>query len=242
MPIILDLVKHAARSNVYHPVFLQHNTMKHILNSLTAFLFFLSMALPLSAQQSGWVLKSNKDNVKVYYKKTSDVYELKLTTSMKVPPSGIVLLFNEIDQYAVWGYKILSARLIKTISESEVYYHSKIDFPWPIDDRDVVMHSKIEQNPTTKVVTCKSVAAPDLIPAETGFIRMRNSRTTWTLVPSPDGWTYIEYYIYSSPGGSIPDWLVNTAIDVGPRETIKSMKQILKSPRFQNAQLAHIKD
>jgi START domain len=190
--------------------------------------------------QTGWTLKSNKDNVKVYYRKTTDIHELKLTTSIKAPLSGLVLLFDEVELYPKWGYKVVSARKIKVVSNTEMYYQSKIDFPWPADDRDVVMHTKLEQNPTTKVIVSSSTAAPDLIPAEKDYLRMRNSRTTWTLVPSPDGWTYVEYYIYSSPGGTIPDWMINAAIDVGPRETIKTMKVLLQQARYQNAKLDYI--
>jgi hypothetical protein len=194
------------------------------------------------SQSNNWILKSNKDGVKVYYKKTSDVYEIKLTTSIQVPLSGIVLLFNEVDNYPKWGYKIMSSQVIKKVSDNEVYYHSKIDFPWPMDDRDIVMHTKLEQNPSNKVITSVSNAIPDMLPTEKGFLRIRNSVTKWTLVPSADGWVYVEYYIYSNPGGSLPDWLVNSAIEVGPRETIKSIKNMVKQERYQKAKLTYIKE
>ncbi|MBK8922208.1 MAG: hypothetical protein IPM81_12020 [Saprospirales bacterium] len=47
---------------------------------------------------------------------------------------------------------------------------------------------------------------------------------------------------YSDPGGNLPDWAINLAIDVGPRETIKRMREILKDPLYQNAKLAHIRE
>ena len=62
---------------------------------------------------------------------------------------------------------------------------------------------------------------------------MTNAHTKWTLLPGPGGWTYVEYYVYSDPGGSLPDWLVNMALDVGPRETIKNMRSFVRQEKYQ---------
>jgi hypothetical protein len=73
-------------------------------------------------------------------------------------------------------------------------------------------------------------------------VRIKTANTKWTLIPGEGGWLYVEYYLYSDPGGNIPDWAINLALDVGPRETVKEMKTILKEPTFQNTKLAHIKE
>jgi START domain len=206
-------------------------------------LLLLAMSLPfgLLAQQQGWTLKSDKDNTKVYLRQNGSLYEVKITTSIQAPLSGIVTLLHEVDQYYRWAYKVTSAKTIKKINDQELYYHSTIDFPWPVDDRDIVMYSTIQQLENGTVIA-KSSAAPDMTPVDAKYVRIRVSETKWTLVPSPTGWTYVEYYIYSNPGGSLPEWLVNMAIDVGPRETLKNMKVMLKQAKYRNAKLAYIKD
>ncbi len=197
----------------------------------------------INAQDTnGWIFKNEKEGVKVYYRKTSDVYELKLITSLKVSLSGLVTLLSEVDNYPKWGYKVTESRELKKISEWETYYYSKLDFPWPLDDRDIVVRSKMEQDPVTRRITATSVSEPDFIPANKGVVRMRNAHTSWTLLPGPGGWTYVEYYIYSDPGGSLPDWLVNMALDVGPRETIKNIRNFVLQDKYQRAKLAHLKD
>lgn len=207
-------------------------------------LTFLWLFLPALAvaQADGWVLKNNKDGVKVYYRSTGDVYEIKLVTSIQSSLSGIIHLFNEVPNYPKWGYKVTSAHLVKKVNEQEMYYRSTIDFPWPLDDRDVVMHSKLSQDEKTKAVYSVSVASPNAYPVQKNYLRMTESNTKWTLIPGPNGWVYVEYYIYSKPGGSIPDWLVNLAIDVGPRETILNIKNLLQQPAYKNIKLAYIKE
>ncbi len=210
----------------------------------TAFLLLLSsaFAFSLTAQNDGWVLKNEKDAVKVYYRKTSGIYELKLATSIKVPLSGIVHLFDEVAKYPVWGYKVAESRLLKRVSPTEMYYYSRIDFPWPMSDRDVVLHTKLEQDPHSLAVYSVSTAVDGYLPEVKDVIRIKKATTKWTLIPGAGGWLYVEYYLYSDPGGSIPDWAINLALDMGPRETIKRMREILKDPIYQNTKLAHIRE
>lgn len=194
------------------------------------------------AQNAGdWVFKGEKDYVKVYYRNTSDVLELKLVTSIKSSLSGLIQLLSEVEQYPAWGYKVMEARLLRKVSDTEMYYYTRLDFPWPMSDRDIVMHSKMEQDKNGQIIA-KSVAVPDYIPEVKDVIRIRKANTHWLVVPGAGGWLYTEYYIYSHPGGNIPEWLINMAIDMGPRETIKNIRKLVSAPKYQNTRLAHIRD
>ena len=53
-------------------------------------LFFLMPLFASAQDNSGWIFKSEKDYVKVYYRKNSGIYELKLVTSLKTSASGLV--------------------------------------------------------------------------------------------------------------------------------------------------------
>ncbi len=195
------------------------------------------------AQNAGaWALKNDKNNVKVYYRKTSDVYEIKLITSIQSSLSGLIMLLSEVDHYPAWGYKVAESRLLTQTSVNESVYYSKLDFPWPLDDRDIIMRNNVVQDPLTGKIVATSVAAPGYIAENKDVVRIKNAKTIWTIVPGSGGWLYVEYYIYSDPGGSLPDWLVNMAIDVGPRETIKNIREFVRLPKYQTAKLAHIKD
>ena len=204
--------------------------------------FFLFPALGFAQNGDGWVFKNEKDGVKVYYKKTSDVHEIKMVTSMKATLSGIVQLLNEVENYASWGYKISEARLLRRNSDKEFYYYSKIDFPWPLSDRDIIVQAKVEQDSVTKRVTSTSHSKPNYLPENKDVVRIKTTTTRWTVVPGTGGWCYIEYYIYSDPAGNIPDWLVNMAIDVGPLETLSRMRNMLQQPKYRTAKLAYIKE
>jgi len=216
---------------------------KNIYYSIVVLLpiFFFSA---INAQNNGsnWVLKSDKDGVKTYYKKKAGIYEAKFITSIETSLTGFFKLMGDVKRYPAWGYKIKESRLLKKVSDTEMYYYTRIDFPWPLDDRDFVMHSKLTQDAITRRVESNSVAVPDYIPSVEGVIRVRYTNSKWVMIPGPGGWVYTEYYIDSDPGGSLPDWVVNMGLEMGPREMFKSIRGLLKQSEYQNAKLAHIKD
>jgi len=224
------------------PNFSEH-IMSKPLRPFAAILVFFLIFNALQAQSGdAWTLKNNKDGVKVYFKRTSDIHEIKLATSFQTTLSGLVFLLSEVDLYPVWGYKVVESKLLKKVSEHEMYYYSRLDFPWPFNDRDLVMHTYLEQDPATKRIVARSVAEPAYLPEKKDVVRIKNAHTQWTILPGTGGWPYVEYYIYSDPGGNMPDWLVNMAIDLGPRETIKGIRGLLKQDKYQKAKLGHIKD
>lgn len=210
--------------------------------TLTAVLFLTSFLFLNAQTNDGWTLRKDKDGVKVYYKQSTDIYEIKLTTSLQIPLAGLIQLFSEVENYPKWGYKVMESRLLQRVSETEMYYYSRLDFPWPMSDRDLIMHTRLTQDPKTKRVIAISEAAPDYLPVVKDVERIRTAHTQWTLAPGTGGWLYVEYYIHSDPGGSIPDWLVNMSLDVGPRETIKGIRDIIQHQRYQGAKLAYIKE
>lgn len=209
------------------------------------FCLLLALALPFGASaqsKEGWVLKNEKAGVKVYYRKTSDIHELKLATAIKAPLPGIAHLLDDVDKFSTWGYKVSEARLVKRVSPTEMYYYAVLDFPWPMSDRDVVLHTKLEQDPHSNAIVSTSVAVAGMVPEKKDVVRIKKTTTKWTITPGTGGWMGVEYYLHSDPGGNLPDWAINLALDVGPRETIKKMRETLKGPNYQNTKLAHIKE
>lgn len=180
--------------------------------------------------------------MKIYYRKTSDVHELKLATTLNASLSGVAQILDEVQYFPKWGYKISETRLVKRISPTEMIYYARVDFPWPLSDRDLVLHTKLHQDPEHRTITSTSVAESGHVPEYKGIVRMHKANTKWTVRPGSGNNLQLEYYLYSDPGGSLPDWVVNLALDMGPRETINRMRETLKEPRYHNVKLAHIKE
>ena len=205
---------------------------------------FSTLILFLSAQTNEWVLKKEKKDMKVYVRESADspFKELKLQFNVEASMSAIVTLLQDVDAIPLWVYKCTKSYTIKTVDKSEELYYNLIDFPWPMDDRDMVVRNTLTQDPITKIVKSESFIAPGQVAKKDGVIRLEKLHLWWTFTPQANGIIAIEYYLKSDPGGDLPAWLVNLAIDQGPTQTIKSFKKILQEPKYKNARLDYISE
>ncbi|MEM1121376.1 MAG: hypothetical protein AAGJ18_13070 [Bacteroidota bacterium] len=117
-----------------------------------------------------------------------------------------------------------------------------MDFPWPLDDRDLIVRSTMNQDPITKVVRSESFNEPDYIPVKKGLVRIPSLHLWWEFTPKESGVVEVEYFLSSDPGGLIPAWMINLALDQGPTQTIKAFREILKKPKYRDAQLDFISE
>lgn len=202
------------------------------------FCFCLLFAFPFlqtdSYAQENWVFQKEKNGVKIYKRKAAEGHEIKLVTTFNAAPAALVALFNNVPEYPKWGYKVAHSELLKRVSDTEFYYYSRFDFPWPLDDRDVVMHTTVETDAVTKVVTLTSKAEPNYLPEKEGIVRVRKANVFWTLTPNGNSATEGEYRLSLLPGGLLPDASVSLASDTGPVETVQKMKNLLKEERYKN--------
>ncbi len=210
---------------------------------LIATCFFISISSSLFAQNdSNWEFKGEKEGIKIYHQKTAGLLHIKLATAVKAPLSGIVALFSDVDHYTDWGYKIIQSRLLKRVSNNELWYYAMYDFPWPLDDRDIILHSKIEQDPISRRITILNTPYPAYLPDNKGVVRIQNATTRWIFIPGENGWVYVEQLISTDSAENLPEWLIKLTADTGPRETAKSVRRILQQEKYQLVKLAHIKD
>jgi hypothetical protein len=208
-----------------------------------SFIWIWLVFQPLFAQNvANWEFKGEKDGVKIFHQKTPGLLHIKLTTSVKVPLAGIAALFADVDNYKTWGYKISESRLLRRVSETELWYYAKYDFPWPLDDRDIILHSKMEQDPVTRRIRITNTPYPSYLPENKGVGRIKNTTTKWLFIPGDGGWVYIEQQIATDSAEGVPDWLVKLTADTGPRETAKSIRKILQQEKYQTLRLAHIRE
>ncbi|MFN0034924.1 MAG: START domain-containing protein [Saprospiraceae bacterium] len=216
-------------------------TKTHIA-SLHLLLMVVTFQALFAQKTSDWEYKGEKDGIKIYHQKTPGLLHIKLATSVKAPLSGIALLFSDVDNYHLWGYKISQSRLLQRDSPTEVWYYAKYDFPWPLDDRDIILHSKMSQNPATRSISITNTPYPAYLPAKKGVVRIKNTTTRWLFVPGESGQVSVEQQISTDSAESMPDWLVKMTADTGPRETAKAVRKILQQEKYQTARLAHIRE
>ncbi len=206
---------------------------------LIILLFFTSVYT--FSQERPWKFVKETNGVKVYFRtiENSHLHEVKIQTTFTGNLSTIVEALKDVQAYTQWVYKAVNSYTVKEFNAYEMEYYNRIDFPFPLDDRDIVIHSIIQQNRQNKIVTSTSYAKPSVLPENKNMVRIKEFHSKWTFVPK-NNLVYGEYVFSSDPGGNIPVWLVNLSLDEGPVRTIRNFKKQLLLDKYIKANSLNI--
>lgn len=210
------------------------------MQKLILLLVITACSLPALAQ-SRWKLIAEKEQIRIYSSAVpeSKIKAIKVDCVVDASLGQMVALLLDVEAGTQWVYKTKSCTLVKRLSPSDLYYHSEISLPWPLDNRDFVAHLVVRQDPSTKTVTIDGPVVAGMVPVRKNVVRVSDSKGRWVLTPVA-GKVRIEYMLHTDPGGYLPAWAVNAFAAEGPMETFKSMKQQLKLPKYRNASLTFI--
>ncbi|MFN7119502.1 MAG: START domain-containing protein [Saprospiraceae bacterium] len=196
------------------------------------------------SKNTEWKLKKEVADLQVFMRnsESSDIKEIKVRFIANASLSNIVTALKDVPAFPEWIYNCAEARLLKRISETESYYYSRVAFPFPMNDRDFIGHSKLWQDEQTKEIFVKVTGNYNYLPQEKGIVRLPKLSINWHITPLTVQKSLVEYHLVSDPGGSIPDWVVNMAIDKGPINTIKNFKDMLSKTKYRTAKLHYIQE
>ncbi|MFK7809404.1 MAG: START domain-containing protein [Saprospiraceae bacterium] len=210
-------------------------------------LIVLVFLLPLYSPQgedTGWVFKKEVSGIKIYTREVinSEIKELKFTTKIKSSISTTVALLVDVENYDKWVYKCAESTVLEELNALQSYCYYNVDFPWPMSDRDMIIYSEIKQDPITKEVVSSSYGRPEYIPEKEGRVRIYNHFNQWHFKPISANEIETTYLLKSDPAGSIPNWMINLAIDQGPLKSMKGFLSLLDDPKYKNQHLPGIED
>jgi hypothetical protein len=196
----------------------------------TLLVLWLMLAYHLQAQ-SDWKFRHEKNGIKVYTRQQqgSDFLWLKSTFETNVTLSQYAAIVLNVENYKNWNFAQHNASLIRRISESELIYYMEVPAPWPITDRFMVVHLDLKQDPVSKTLTINLKNVPELMPEKKGFVRMKDYSSVLTVTPLSSTRAKIECIIHADPGGIVPAWAVNAAIDETPFKAFTNLKDHVKS-------------
>lgn len=206
---------------------------------------FAALSLGAVAQPGdGWTLKRDRGGVKVYTREVpgTNLKELWFTSTLDASLSSIAALLTDVEGFDSWVYAAEHSEVIRKVSDQEFYYYTIIDFPWPFQNRDLVLYSRFWQDPHTLAFHSQTTSAHWLKPEQKGLVRITEADLRWTFTPLGNGKVRVDYYLKSDPAGNIPAWMVNLAADQGPLQTLASMRRELKKGQYQHRQLAFIRE
>lgn len=196
---------------------------------LKTLLLPLTLAFGFTAfGQNNWKLTKDKDGIRVYESeaKNSGIKNIKVECTVDGTCDKMRYILTNVSQYKNWVYSNKTAYLLKQVTPTEYYYYAETSVPWPLSNRDAVVHTRVSQNARSLQVT--EMMEPNYLPEKSGKVRVPKALVTWTVTPVTSRTIHIVYVFDAEPGGNIPAWLVNTLSDKGPTESFKKLRELLK--------------
>lgn len=219
------------------PVFI-----KILLNMRSLLLLGFIFLSSLGYCQGQWELKNDEDGIKVFVRdqQNSNLKEIKVLAKFNSTLPAMVLALADKDRMDEWIFKCKVSRTLKNISANESYHYQITDAPWPVDDRDLVIHTIVKQNPTSKVVEIEAKGVPDYVERKKGLVRVPAYYAHWVLTPINQDQLEIEYILRIDPGGILPAWVINLAVSDGPMETMKKLSSFVKN--YESKKVGFVKE
>ncbi len=196
------------------------------------------------AWAQAWELKSEEDGIKVYTRpvKNSDIKAIRVESTLEdATLSQLAAVILDIPASDEWVYATKFCRVKKVISQNEFIYHSEIEVPWPVSNRDFIVRVKVDQDSVTKKMTVGGENLPKYLSEQDGVVRIMHTVSNWTVTPKGKD-LHIDFTLHVNPGGSIPAWLINLFATRGPMETFLNLRSQVKKPEYKDASFSFLVD
>ena len=203
--------------------------MKFILIKFSGLLFCSVFAFAASGQYD-WKLSKEKDGIKVFQSETknSNYKCIKVECILEGNYDKLIAVLNNVSHHKDWVYNNKTSSIIKQVSPYEFYYYTEAHLPWPMSNRDAVVHLTMYRDSLNRFLKITSLGVPNYIPEKSGKVRVPKSNVNWYVTMPTAKTISIVYTFEAEPGGSVPAWLANAFADKGPYESFKKLSEILK--------------
>jgi hypothetical protein len=193
-------------------------------------LIFFLLCVSSGFGQVNWKLTKDKDGIKVYQRdaRNSSFKSIKVECTLPGNFDKLVSIINNVGQYKDWVYHNKAASFLKRVNTYDFYYYTEAYLPWPLDNRDAVMHTRITKDSLNRFLKISSVATPNYIAQKKDKVRIRQSDINWYVTQPSSKMIHVVYTFETDPGGSVPSWLVNSFAEKGPYESFKKLGELLK--------------
>lgn len=180
--------------------------------------------------QNDCVLRKDQDSIKVFtcHSSESRFKTIKATFTLDATYAALEKTLLDITHYTKWQYNTVEAKILKTINDREIVYYTQVSAPWPVTNRDMIVHLKVQQQPGTKDNVIITNGEPDFIPRKPDLVRVPSSKATWIIKELDKERLSINYSIEIDPGGSVPAWMVNMVCAEAPYVSFKNLKDRMR--------------
>lgn len=203
----------------------------------------LSLANISFAEVGPWQLEAQDEDrdIKVFTRTVGDspLKEFKGVTHIKASVNDFVALLKDADVATKWMHNVIQFDVMESPTDTKNVVYTVNKTPWPVTNRDAYIQSEMSAD-ENGVVTSSIVAVPAYKENNEDYIRMPELKGAWVFTPQEEGVVEVVYQVHANPGGSLPNWLVNSIVVETPMNTLTNLQTIIKDEKYQGQSFAFI--
>lgn len=202
-------------------------------------------AAPLDERNSAKNLVIDRQGIKVwtYQVAGNPSFNYRATTTVQSNLVGTVAAIMDTPYLKQWVPHTQRVDLLESDEKAGTFtMRMEIDFPFPLNDRDVVFSGTIKQQPNGTIVIENRATTHPQAPVRSGFLRVTRYEGSWVLRPIDATHTEVTTTGYADPAGILPISIVNMFVQQQPYLMLRNMKSVVQSAKYQRAQLYQLKN
>lgn len=154
--------------------------MKITIVKFACFVFCSAFASTAPAQFN-WKLSKEKDGIRVFESEVahSNYKSIKVECTLEGNFDKLMAVLSDVSHQNEWVYNNKMAYMIKRISPYEYFYYTETHLPWPMTNRDAVVHLKMHVDSLNRFLKIRAVSEPNYLPEKSGKVRVPKSEINW---------------------------------------------------------------
>ncbi len=205
--------------------------MESPFKSVLIVLFFMGSGNAL-ASVGEWEKLGESDGVVTLRKEVPDspVVAFRGEALIEDSMARIAGVLEAVEREKEWMADVVETYNIEKLSESDRWEYNRTKTPWPLQDRDFVIHSKItfKADPEPTLTVKMNSADNEKKPPLSGVVRGALIDSVFVLRYLDEKRTFFTCEIHADPKGAIPKWVVNLFQKSWPMDTISGLKRQLQ--------------
>lgn len=192
------------------------------------FLFF-NFFYHHSIGQYNWKLNKDQDGIKVYSSELKGIKfkAVKVECTLAGNFEKLFSIIADVSHNSEWVYNSRTNMVLKKYSPLDFIYYTETHIPWPLSNRDAIIHMRIYTDSLPKYLTITGTGEPTFIPERPGKVRVPHYLAYWRVTMPTSKTIRIVYTVEVDPGGSVSSWISNMFVEKGPFETFKKLAEKL---------------
>jgi len=189
------------------------------------------LVLLAGATEPAWQQVARDDGITVLARtpEGGSVSEVKATALVDAPPHDVWRVIRDYDNYSKTMPYTDESRVLASEQEGKVtVFYCLVNAPL-VDKRDFIIRIRDESDwkdgqgflKTTWTVTTDGAPA-----VREGVVRVKLNNGYWLLEPREEGKkTFVTYYLYTDPGGSLPKWIADKANKTSVPDVLRAVRK-----------------